>query len=780
MRVIKPQVGAATPTISRTLARLRPVGGDAIDAGLLMIVVMVALVGLRTTFSTPHYLAVAALGLLLGVGIAHISTALRWPWGVALVAVALTYLGLGGAVALREDVIAGFLPSVRTLEDLLVGAVAGWKDLLTTLPPVAGDGRYLMLIWLFALLAGAGGMLVARRVRGAWPGAVIPLLVMAVVILLGTVEGAHLTLIGVLITLLAFGWTVIRYSRRRRLGSGGGRFSRALTAGILLVACVAGGVLTSTLLPGGHVTPRVVLRSYVEPPFDVQKFPSPLAGFRKYSSDGQRLYDEPLLEVAGAQEDSLVRIAVLDDYSGTAWSASGGGVGDPRAGFRRVGSVIPGAPEGRTDTVRITVLGGYAAATDLNVWVPGTGPATDLTFKGENAREHRASVRYNLGTGQALLPDRLKAGDVIEVTAVALPSQVPALPSAEGPVTVPEETSAFLLPAAERLGEKAGDPWSRAVEIARMMRENGSWSNGTKAGEQQYLPGHGQGRLLAFADDLVGSDEHYAAAYALMLNQLGYPARVVLGATVEEDGVVYGRDVRAWVEVSLADLGWVTIPTEVFMPDRSKQPNLIPPRTLEQQNAVDVPPPAPERPPGSFDSLFNTGAPGDLFENPEAPFDWWGLVLAVARILGPPSGLLATGIGLLLGAKLLRRERRRRRGATTTRVDGGWREFVDRARDLGRVVPARATRMEQARAVGGAEAAALASLADRAVFGVGEPDPTIAESYWSAVMASRKAALAGLPRWRRWAVALNPRSLIPLARDRRSAAGGHQPLRTSR
>lgn len=62
----------------------------------------------------------------------------------------------------------------------------------------------------------------------------------------------------------------------------------------------------------------------------------------------------------GAAEGTLVRMAVLDTYSGTVWSASGGMAGDPRAGFRRIGSVIPGAPEGQTNTTRITVLPGYA------------------------------------------------------------------------------------------------------------------------------------------------------------------------------------------------------------------------------------------------------------------------------------------------------------------------------------------------------------------------------------------------------------------------------------
>ena len=71
------------------------------------------------------------------------------------------------------------------------------------------------------------------------------------------------------------------------------------------------------------------------------------------------------------------------------------------------------------------------------------------------------------------------------------------------------------------------------MAIADALRTNGSWSNGTKQGEQMYLPGHGVGRLARFTAELVGSDEQYAAAYALMVNRLGYPARVVLGRPSE-------------------------------------------------------------------------------------------------------------------------------------------------------------------------------------------------------------------------------------------------------
>ncbi|WP_232547677.1 transglutaminase-like domain-containing protein [Propioniciclava soli] len=775
MQVIRPggeRAAASTTsgrTLSQTLTLLRPGVDDLVDAAFGLALGLVAFLGLATTFSSGRYLAVAALALLLGTALAHLTNRLRWPWPVAFGLALVTNYLLGGAVALREDLVAGVLPSPATIAGLTTLPVTGWKDLLTTVPPVAGDGPYVVLVWVSGLVAGVAGYLLARRSSAPGAALVVPVALLALVILVGTFEGANRGLVGVGATVLGFAWLVVRERRRRTLASTGmARTTRWVSAALLLAVAVAGGVGVAALLPGPHQTPRVVLRTYVQPPLDVEKFPSPLAGFRKYSSDGQRLYDEPLLRVAGAAPGSLVRMAVLDDYAGTVWSASGGAPGDPRSGFRRIGSVIPGAPDRPTNTVLITVLAGYAATSDLNVWLPAAGPATDIQFAGENARDHRASVRYNIGTGQGVVPDRLKEGDEISVTSVALPTDLDGLPAPEGPVVVPPAFTDAMAPAADRIGAAAGDPWSRATEIARVLRTDGFWSNGTRAGEQQYLPGHGLGRLGTFTTELVGSDEHYAASYALMLNALGYPARVVLGGAVGEDEIIRGRDVRAWVEVSLAGRGWVTVPTETFTPSRDKQPNTTPPRTTDQSPAVNVPPPAPVQPPGSFDSLFNTGAPGDLLERPDLPYDWLGLVVAVLRVVGPPLAVILAFAIAVLGLKAWRRHRRRTRGAESTRVVGGWMEYVDRARDLGATVPAQATRLQQASAVGSPEAVALAQGADRVVFGSAEPDADATAGYWEDVMASRAAAVAGLPWWRRWATALNPRSLVPLAQEARA------------
>ena len=780
MRVVQPRRTEANTASSftGTLQLLRPSSADLTDAAFVLLLGLVALAAWGTTFSTGTYLAVGGLGVLLGVLVAHLTTAVRWHWLAAVGLTLAVYALLGGAVALREDTVAGFVPTPATLGGLALGAVQGWKDLLTTLPPVPGESAFLVLPWLVGLAFGCGAHLLARRSRSSWGPPALGLGLLGVLILLGAHEAGVPVAVGAVGTMAAFAWLFVRHTRRRSLaGTGLGRATRWTVGSLLLAVAVAGGVGVSAAMPGPERTPRTVLRTWVQPPFDVDRYPSPLAGFRKYSSDSQALYEQPLLRVAGASSGSFLRLAVLDEWNGTAWSASGGVVGDPRTGFQRVGATIPGTPEGQTTTVRITVEPAYAATRELAVWLPAPGPATQIRFTGENARAHADVVRYNIGTGQGLVPDFLRAGDSIEVTSVTLPAASGELPRPAGPVLVADGVTAQLAPTFDTMAAAAGDPWGRAEEIARVMRENGSWSNGTKPGQQQYLPGHGLKRLLTFGTEIVGSDEHYAATYALALNRLGYPARVVMGAMVPGDGIVRGQHVQAWVEVSLQGQGWVTIPTETFMPDRNKEPNNVPPQSLEQRNAPNVPPPNPVRPPGSFDSLFNTHGVGDQMEKPARPFDWWKAVLGVLRVVGPPLGLVGAVVAFLLGAKAVRRFRRRTRGAESTRVANGWAEFLDRARDLGRPVPAQATRLEQAAAIGGTEALDLARDANRAVFGAGDVDATASGGYWASVMAARKAVVAGLPWWRRWAVALNPRSLVPLAKDR--SAGG-RPVSRSR
>ena len=194
--------------------------------------------------------------------------------------------------------------------------------------------------------------------------------------------------------------------------------------------------------------------------------------------------------------------------------------------------------------------------------------------------------------------------------------------------------------------------------LAAYLKDNGRYSNG--GGQTDVSAGHSAGRLTTFLQSaqIVGDDEQYAAAMALLANAVGVPARVSLDGTVEPDGSVYGRDVRADVELQLDPYGWVTLPAGQFVGTRHPTP----------QPHITTPPPAPAKvvPPRTTNSLpvaANDQSNAVSRSAPAAPkpngFRIPALVIALLADAGLPLLILAAIAAALTGAKAFRRRRRR-------------------------------------------------------------------------------------------------------------------------
>lgn len=766
MRVINPAAAntGRTRTMTTRLVALRPSLTDILDAGFLVALVLVGTLGFATSFDSSRYLVVGLVGVLLGVLLAHVCNVLRWHWAVPLAAAVGCYLLLGGFLAFPEHLLAGFLPSLTTVVDLGALAVGGWKELITTLPPLPGDSPQVLLVYLLCLVSGAAGFSVARRSRSAWTAVIVPTLLVVASILLGTYEPAALLPQGLGFAGLSFGWMATRAQRRRRLaGTGQASLTRVGLGAAVLAVAMAGALVLGPVLTGGSSPNRTVLRSFVEPPVELPSYTSPLVGFPKYSRtvEPKRLYDTELLRVESTAPVGRLRLAVLDDYSGIAWNAVAGGSGTASTAFQRVGNTLPKPAAGTVVEARVTVAEAYASIPELGPWVPGTGQAEAILFSGANARNHQRSLRYNLTTGQALVTDRLRPGDVVGFRTMAAEELGDGEVSPGGSPLLGEADYGFLADYLGKLVAKADTTPGDQLRQAMAAMRQGYWSDGTAPSESRYRSGHDQRRLLVFlgGEQMVGSDEQYAATLGLVAAQLGFPSRVVFGANVPADGLVRGKDVTAWVEVQLADGGWRTIRPDQFIPPRDRTPDKIPPQQFKDAAATVVPPPNPVRPPGAFETWFEldqgllTGNPGwDQFLR---------ILVAVLRWVGPPLAALALVVGGILGAKALRRRRRRTRGAPSARIAGGWREVVDHARDHGHLVPLAATRQEQTVALGRAELLDLSGQADRAIFGPGDPDAAAAADYWLRADASRKAMSASVGRWRRWAARLSLRTFLP-------------------
>lgn len=747
-------VGALSRTGGRTIDRIavtgRPSREDLVDAAFLLVLGLIALWGFRTSFASLEFIAVGGVGLVLGILVAHVANTLRQSWLVLALMTFVTFFLFGGVVALRGDALGGVLPNGTVLADLARLPIRGWKDFLTTLPPVDGNSQFLVLPYLIGLLVGVIGLAWARRTSAmAWP-VLVPIVALALVIALGTYQAVAALPQGLAFTAVAFLWVAARRRRSLRIiGTGGGTRSQVLVGALLVAASLGIGVGVVQLSPG--TSDRLVLRSVVEPPFDITQQPSPLVGFRKYTEGAARVWDQPLLTVTGAAAGERLRLAVLDDYSGTVWAAAG--PTSPAAGsFRRVGSNIAAQasdPTTTPETIQVRIEKAYAAQADVSLWVPGLGASSKIAFTGPRAEELAKSLRYNTITGQGVVSSRLAEGDVIDL--VARPTAlVPAegVSPGGGSLVSAAQTDIVAATTSKWVDRDAVTPWEQVMAVARTMKERGAYSDGTAVGETHYLPGHGAGRISRFlaGRELVGNDEQYASTFALAANQLGLPTRVVLGAVIPDGGTIKGQDVRAWVEVLDSSGRWFAVPEATFTPNKDKRPNVDPPPPPTEQAAENVPPPNAVRPPGSLDSLLSVDPATVRVPPNEVAGGIPSWVWTVLTWIAVPIAVLLLVMGLIAGIHGVRRRRRRGTGPSSRRLALGWTDLVDRARDLGMTVPKGITRQEQARLIGYDR---LAAEADEAIFGGGEPSSQDVAQYWKATSAARRQLTKRAPRKRR-------------------------------
>lgn len=736
--------------------------GALVDAAFAIAAAGLALLPWMSTFDGLRYLAVGLLGALLGAAIAFVSVASGRAWLAVPIGILVYLLGAGMIVS------RAIVPSANGLTRGARLSVNGWKSLLTTVPPLDSTGALAVLPFLLGLGASGAAYLIARGSRGVWAPSVPAACVALLTILAGTREAWQPLAVGLGLAACAVLWASFRRRRRLRIvGTGASVTQQAAVAGALLALSGLASWAVGPHLPGTDPN-RFVLRSVIEPPFDASIYPSPLLGFRKYGEHAKLFYDRELLTTSGLPEGTRLRLAVMDYYSGSVWSA---GSGTPGAGgvFQKVGRRIrldaPASTQSRT--ARITIADDFASLPELNVWVPGVGPWTSISFEGPRAALLRDNVRYNTVTGQGVVPSRLNPGDTVVVSGRAIPDAPKAgLEPADSPLLDPDATSFVAAAADDFAGAEATTTWARLTAIGAHLRDKGAYTDGTLEDEGEFWPGHSTGRLATLLGEAQpgGSDEQFAAAYALMANEIGMPTRVVLGAVVPGDGHVYGKHVRAWVEMQAQSGEWFAVPNSFFMPDRGNTPSDRPPRSGDLPERTAVPPPSAERAPGSVDALSD-GDPAALRASTKnssgqppsggTSFTMPSWVEPVARVGGPPVGGMTLLALIVAAARGVRRSRRRTVGSSSHQLAAGWRDLVDHARDLGVRVDPRLTRQEQARVIGRPD---LAATANRAVFGPGDPAAGEVAAYWKVLAQARRQLSRQAPWYRRVLRPWNPRS----------------------
>ena len=164
---------------------------------------------------------------------------------------------------------------------------------------------------------------------------------------------------------------------------------------------------------------RVVARNWVEPPFDIGRYASPLAGFRKFVDpkgrpDRTNVYDKTLMDVDGVEAGTRIRFATMDRYDGMVWGATDNAL--PEAAddsFQRVSSTIDNPATGEEVDVTVTLGEGWSG-----VWLPTVGALESMEFDTADARSKAEVFRYNLATSTAVVPTGLQPGDRYSFTAV--------------------------------------------------------------------------------------------------------------------------------------------------------------------------------------------------------------------------------------------------------------------------------------------------------------------------------------------------------------------------
>jgi Transglutaminase-like superfamily len=294
--------------------------------------------------------------------------------------------------------------------------------------------------------------------------------------------------------------------------------------------------------------------------------------------------------------------------------------------------------------------------------------------------------------------------------------------------------------------------------------------------------GSSYGRLQQFlfgaantAGALVGTDEQFAAGFAVLAREVGLPTRLVVGFILGKPAAngtitVHGGDATVWPEVYFAGAGWVPFAPTPGSGDGTADASLrqsVLQRLSEQASVLPVPPPIAPAPNRSTGPLRPGGPAAHDQRDDSGPST--GALIAIGIV-----GALVLLLLLLVGLRVLRSARHRHQGAA-----GAWAELVDllvlvgHRPAIGDTAPTIAAVFDStfpapgprtvSPATGspsahGAAADRIAAAADRDAFAPHRSD-TPAE-VWHDLHMLRRRARRTLPRYRRVLLRVDPRPLL--------------------
>lgn len=753
-----------------------PSGRTWADIAVLLVLAALGVIGFEPSFGGYGFLLAGIGGLVLGAATGILTSVFRIGAITTVLLAIVLYFLVGTPLAVPEQATLVVFPSLQSLSSIAIGSVYGWSDIVTLATPI-GAPQYIAVVpyfaaWLVALLSTTlATRWLSVRPRTAWRfglALAAPVALYVAGILLGTDQPYQAGLRGIVFGVLAVIWLGWRRQGNSVAQAGAAALRNRKIAGtavIVTISILVGGAAAFVTAPPNDE--RFVLREEIQPPFDPLDYPSPLSGFRHYTKQAT---DDVLFTVQGLKVGDVIRLATLDSFTGKLWNVTGPESEASGSGsFELVGRKLP-KPTFVTPLKRDNITFTIGAYDD--VWIPGVGYPTSLDFTGGDAVKQPDSLRYNPSTGTGVFTAGLHKGDKYTIDAeaqkVLTPSDLDDAKIASVPLPPVEGSPDVVTVKAQEFAGSSTKPIDQLEAIRLDLVNKGFLSHGRASDSVPSRAGHGADRVteLLERNQMVGDQEQYASAFALMARSLGYPARVVMGfapdiAEGSNSVEVTGDDVTAWVEVAFDGVGWVSFnptPKETDVPQDE-----VPKPQSEPQPQVRQPPRAET----NDDTLLSPVEleKTDKDENDLFIFPAWVWTVGLSILI--PAAIIFVPM-LVIGAIKTRRMRRRRAAAAGhDRVAGAWAELVDRYGELGFTVPPKATRKIAAANLEQQLAAVnpvsddpagesvpgnlltIAAQTDEAVFSGAQVDPERGETVWTEAMAAVAVAGEAVTRARR-------------------------------
>ncbi len=334
-------------------------------------------------------------------------------------------------------------------------------------------------------------------------------------------------------------WSSLRGRRLSRVASRGARQ-------VALLAVVA-ALLVPGLLPGFRSKALVDFSTSGDDGIRLDPF---------VSIQAQLEQKEPieLFEVTSTGA-AYSRLYALDEFDGTTWTSS-----DPEAKQGQVLSsparlpvVVPPPSASEPLTERYRVIHEIDGP-----WLPMAYPPEVLTGPFDD-------VRYDPELGAAVVDGGLDEGTEYTVQSrIVAPTPEELRLVGFGSATqyghytfVPETVDPRVREIAERWAGQASTPYEQILAIQRHFTAPGAFSY-----TQDVEPVADADALLNFlVNSRAGFCQQFATAMAVLVRELGYPARVAVGfRSGTPDGDTYlvtSKDAHAWVEVFFPGVGWL-------------------------------------------------------------------------------------------------------------------------------------------------------------------------------------------------------------------------------